>query len=88
MIGNKIQCSFKHTYVDDNNKYKEILMWCARIVTKVRDGYNILNDKGKNYGKVKSTEVQWHVDDHKGEEISFYIVQIRKSGYDCYARFR
>ena len=62
------------------------MQWTG-TVTKVNDGTNLLNDKGRNYGKGKAAEVQWHADDDKGEEISFYVVQIKKSVFNCYVEF-
>lgn len=41
----------------------------------------------RNYGKVKPAEVQWYVDDDKGEQISFSVVQINKDVFNCYDEF-
>ena len=54
---------------------------------KVSDSANLVNNKGRYYGKDNAVKIQWHKDSDKREEISFLIIQIKKMLFNCYIEF-
>ena len=85
--GMKIQYAFRHA--DEESPDDEIIEWCTGTVTIVGNGNNLRNPgKGpRHYRKGGGTEVQWDADISKGDEISFSIVKIKKTLFNCYEEF-
>ena len=85
-VGNKIKYAFRCT---EDNGDDEIIEWCTGEVTKISTGSNLRNTgAGPKYcRKGGAVEVQWEADLSKGEEVSYSIVEIKKSLFNCYEEF-
>ena len=81
---NIIQIAYRYFY--DGN-HKDDYQWCTGTVVAVSNGRNLNNDKGKYYSKGAAVDIQWHADSDKGEEISFSVIRIKKTLFNCYDEF-
>jgi len=83
----KIQYAFR--YLDDDANNSEIMEWCNGTITKISTGNNLRNTgKGLKFCKKGgAVEVQWDADISKREEVSYSIVEIKKSSFNKYIEF-
>ena len=82
-VGMKSQYAFRHTNEDETC---ETIEWCTGEVTKVSNGSNLRNagNGPKYHRKGGAVEVQWEANEEKGEDISYSIVEIKKTLFNCY----
>ena len=85
-VGMKLQYAFRYT---DENEKDEIIEWCTGKVTKVSNGSNLRNigNGPKYFRNGGAIEVQWDADAAKGEDVSYSIVEIKKTLFNCYDEF-
>ena len=85
-VGIKMQYAFRYTYAEESDGFIE---WCNGTVHKVSNGNNLRNttNGSKHYKKGGAVEVKWDADASKNEDVSYSIVQIKKTLFNCYDEF-
>ena len=85
-VGMKLQHAFRCTDEDESNK---IIEWCTGQVTKVSNGSNLKNIRNgpRHFRKGGAVEVQWDADAAKSQDVSYSIVEIKKTLFNCYDEF-
>ena len=64
-----------------------MMEWGTRTITRVSDSANLRNTNAtgpKFYRKGGAMEVEWFEDEANGEEISYSIVEIKKTLFNSY----
>ena len=80
-----IQYALKNS---DDSDDSVVIEWCTGTVVRLSDGSNLRNTTGKGpkyHRKGSAVEIKWHADEEKGEEVSYSVVEIKKTMFNCYA---
>ena len=85
-VGMKLQHAFRNA---DACRTDEIIEWYTGEVTKVSNGSNLRNigNGPKHHRKGGAVQVQWDADAAKEEDISYSIVEIKKTLFNCCDEF-